>query len=127
MFDDRVHRRWRRFVAQCTVLAAGIAVGATASVAAQAPTEPPPAPPYAEDARSIAAAFRALADVAGAATDDIGWQRADAAYNDVLLAALDAHRPAIAQAGDVARRPLEIVDAALAAVGQALDAQGADR
>lgn len=124
MPDDMFRRRARRFVLRCALIA-GVACAFGAPTAAA--QTPPGAPPFAEDARSIAAAFRTLADVAEAAVDDNGWQRADAAYNDVVLAALDAHRAALAQAGDAARGPLAVVDGALAAVGQALDAQDAAR
>ncbi|MCC7019305.1 MAG: hypothetical protein IT332_06110 [Ardenticatenales bacterium] len=86
-----------------------------------------PPSPQAEGARSIAAAFRALADVASAAADDAGWQQADDTYNNVVLAALDLHRPSLVQAGDVARGPLATVDGALFQVGQALDGQDAAR
>ena len=120
----RPRARWAwRTVA--VAVACGVGLRLAPSALAQDPTAA--ASPQAEAARSIAAAFRALADVASAAADDAGWQQADDTYNNVVLAALDLHRPSLELAGDVARGPLATVDGALFQVGQALDSQDAAR
>lgn len=116
-----------RWAWRIIALAAACGIGLRLAEPARAQDPTVPASPQAEGARSIAAAFRALADVASAAADDAGWQQADDTYNNVVLAALDLHRPSLVQAGDVARGPLATVDAALFQVGQALDGQDAAR
>lgn len=117
-------RTCRAWLVVSSIVVLGIVLRPAAPAGAQTPTAPSA---QGEGARSIAAAFRALADVAAAASDDAGWQQADDAYNDVVLAAIDLHRPALLQAGDAAQAPLATVDAALFQIGLALDAQDAGR
>ncbi len=111
--------RWRigLGMAYAVAVAASVVRGAAAQTAL----------PLAEPARAIATAFRALADAAATAVDDADWQRVDDTYNNVLLAAIDLHRPALLGAGDAARPAVEAIDAALARVGAALDALDAAR
>lgn len=98
-----------------------LAVRAVADVPTPVASQTPTSGALAEPARGVAAAFRAVADAAGAAVDDADWQRVDATYNNVLLAAIDLHRPAFAGAGADGAPALAAIDGALARLGAALD------
>lgn len=82
---------------------------------------PPPGPPVGERVVALVQAFDAVSQAAGVASDDAGWQRADAAFN-LALDALDVHQaPLVAQLGEPAAAVFAEVEARLAPLAGALD------